>query len=293
MSHRLGEDERWPPRGGRGHHRPHQDGAVAAEPAPAAQPALQEAQPAVRLRAQSLLRERAADGLVGGGRAAPRGRELVRHRWHQRARGAGRGSGRERHERGPGAAGPRARAVGAQRAVPAGARGPLREVPGGPGRGEPGRPVLHRERGPGAVRPPAGGGGRDGRAAASGAGDVRPGGHGGEGRRGPGAQGGRGRGGLPVHRPGRAARGHGPGAVRDPAHLPRRDAEVRRAAPARAQRVAAGGALRRQGRAPGAGERDPAGALRAGVRAGAGVDGVGRQAGGRHGPQPGRVRGGL
>ena len=112
------------------------------------------------------------------------------------------------------------------------------------------RRVLHRERRPGAARAPAGGRGRRPRrgarapspprrpatraaeAIAGHVGAVRP------------------RARLPVHRPGRAVRGHGPRAVRDPAGLPaRRSTAARRCCAAVSTAAALRCSIRRRGEA--------------------------------------------
>ncbi len=126
-----------------------------------AQPALPGAQPAHRLRRQSLLRQHRAAPLAERGRAAPRGGELVRHRRHQRPRRARRGSPPGVHATGQGlaaAASLRPGWRGARRhggspgAAPGvirrgGKRGPFLGFP-------PGRPRLHPPGGPPGARCP-------------------------------------------------------------------------------------------------------------------------------------------
>jgi phthiocerol/phenolphthiocerol synthesis type-I polyketide synthase E len=93
LRHRLREDQHRPPRRGGRCHRPHQDRDGAEAPDAAGQPALRAAESADRLRGQPVLRQRRDQALARGRHAAPRRRELVRHRRHQRACGARRGAG--------------------------------------------------------------------------------------------------------------------------------------------------------------------------------------------------------
>ncbi len=87
---RLGEVEHRPPQPGGRRRRRDQGGARARARDDPADDQLRAAEPGDRLRGHPVLRRHHADQVGHRRRAAPRGRELVRHRRHQRARRAAR-----------------------------------------------------------------------------------------------------------------------------------------------------------------------------------------------------------
>ena len=159
---RIGEDQHRPSRRRRGCRGADQDGPGPRASRPAAEPALRGAEPEHRFRERPVPGERRSRRLGALGRCpAPRRRELIRHRRHQRARGAG-GSARA-----PGACSlapgaglhpvrPLRRGAGASRRRPGGApRGALRAGPR--------RRGVHAAPRPGHVpTSPRGGGGEPG-----------------------------------------------------------------------------------------------------------------------------------
>ena len=92
---RLAQDQHRSPGCGGRRRRPDQDDAGAASQAPAREPAFHVAEPEARPRRQSVLRQRPAATLEDRRHTAPRRRELLRRRRHERACGA-RGGARRR-----------------------------------------------------------------------------------------------------------------------------------------------------------------------------------------------------
>ncbi len=277
LRHRLAQDEhRAPRRRGRGG-RPDQDGP-GARPPPASRPACTStSRTRTSTSRPALPRPDRARGVAGGGGAAARGRQLLRHRRHERARRAGGGAAHGAGRPFPVLADPaalRPHPCGARRRDPE----PVR-APGAPPRDGPGRRRLDPAGGPPGLEPPP----RPGL--------PRP-------RRGPGRPGGARReavlagrrrdaaaGLLPVPRAGLAARGHGGGALRRGAGLPRAPGPLRGAAragdgtrPARGD--VPGRRRHRRGRDPRPHDPGPARSVRGGVCARAPLDGLGSPAGG-------------
>ncbi len=169
-----------------------------------------------------------------GERVRRAGVELVRHRRHERARGAGRGAGAAGQRSSPGvggAAGVGPHAAGAGSCIVAPGRSPL----GASGRG-PGLGGLHAAGGSAWVPLPAGGGGADAGGGAIAAGVGRLGGASGGG-------GGGASGGVPAAGPGGSGGGDGAGVVRDGARFPLADRRLERASASASGRGSARGSL--------------------------------------------------
>ena len=284
---RVGQDQRGAPGGGGRGGGADQGGAGAAAPADSGAFAPAAAQRAHRLGA---VRHRDPDGIAGvgrSGREADRGGELVRFQRHQCARGGGTGA-RAGGSGQPGrAAVACADGIGEERGGAGGDGGRLCRAAAGRGRGPAGGPVLHGQRGAGALRAAAerGGGhaGRDG-AEAGRRGGSRP-----RGSRGADEA----AGGVSVHRARVAVRGDGAAVVRGFAAVPGDAAALRDAAAREAGAGIAGSDVRGQRGGTGADGEHAAGAVCAGVRAGGAVAELGGGASGGAGAQRGGVRGGV
>ena len=257
-------------------------------------------EPGDRLRVEPVLRRRRGRRLAGrhGGRnggAAPRRRQLVRHRRHQRPRGA-RGGAAGRALRAVAAA-PAPRRLGAHAGRPGGRR---RQPGGAPARAAgaaAGRRRLDPRQRPPRVGAPRRGGRRRRRGGGRRAG--RRGRRRGPPHRRPGAarrRARRARGGLPAAGPGRPVPGHGARPLRRRGGLPPRGRPLRRRARAAPRARPAPPPLPRR-RAPRRGGRGaaphpphPAGAVHRRVGAGGAARRLGHRAGGLPRPQPRRVR---
>ncbi len=281
---RLGQDEPRAPRGRRGHRQPGQGRPRAAPRRDSGQPAFSESEPAHSLGAPAAARRGSADTLAraGRGRAAPRGRQLVRvHRDEcpPDRRGGASARGAARGERGGSAAPAGFRAHAGGRAPAGGGLGGLDRGPSGRA---PGGRVRDGGRGARGAPAPAGRDGSDGRRA-RGRGPRR---------RAGGRPGRRPRGCVSFHGPGLPARGHGARALCAGAGLPRGARALRGGAGTPAAAPPPGGDARRAGHGgPRRNPVRPARAFRAGVGAGGAAGRLGRPAGGGARPLDRGIRG--